>query len=164
MTRPPKLAKSQVHASEPPGQARASLIDEDLMSETIGFVGLGNMGALMARNLLAAGSRMVAHDVRAEGLAAVCVDGATVGPSPADVAASAELVFRSLPPLKIVEAVVCGPQGIVQGGKAYIVVDLSTSGPRMAARLSARLEEAGIGWADAPVSGGVPARPPARSR
>ena len=79
--------------------------------------------------------------------------GATVASSPDDVGNSADIVFVSLPTPAIVQSVVL--DGIGRGSRAKIIVDLSTSGPGMAGRVSTALKERGIAWIDAPVSGGI---------
>src|SRR6202021_2342386 len=79
--------------------------------------------------------------------------GAAVGSSPKDVFDSVDLAFVSLPTPDIVEKVVLGNIG--QGSRVKTVVDLSTSGPGMATRVSAGLVPYGVGWIDAPVSGGI---------
>ena len=79
--------------------------------------------------------------------------GAAVAASSKDVFDSVDLAFVSLPTPDIVEKVVLG--GVEQGSRVKTVVDLSTSGPGMATRVSKGLEPYGVGWIDAPVSGGV---------
>jgi 3-hydroxyisobutyrate dehydrogenase-like beta-hydroxyacid dehydrogenase len=125
------------------------------MSETLGFIGLGNMGAPMAGRILAAGYSLSVFDVRADAVAALVVLGAKAAASPAAVASEAEIIIVSLPTPDIVKQVALGPDGAVMGHKIRTLVDLSTSGPDMARELSAALADRDIAFVEAPVSGGV---------
>jgi len=121
----------------------------------IGLVGLGNMGGPMAIRLLAAGHPLHVHDVRrSAGLAAVAA-GAAWHDSPASVAGAADLVLVSLPTPAIVAAVAGGPEGLIDGPRMRIYVDLSTTGPEVAREVALQLAAGGVGVVDAPVSGGV---------
>jgi len=125
------------------------------MSKTIGFVGLGNMGIPMAGRLMDAGHNLVVYDIRKESVAEFAARGATAATSPADVANKVDEVFISLPTPPIVEAVVLGPDGLINGTKAKTIIDLSTTGPRAASRIGDALHSKGKIWLDSPVSGGV---------
>ena len=125
-----------------------------MTQEKIGFIGVGNMGGPMARNLVAAGRQLVVHDVRADALAAFG-NQVQIASSPAEVASEAEIVMVSLPRPEIVHGVVFGDAGIAAGGKRKIFVDLSTTGPRMAKTIADELSKHGVVALDAPVSGGV---------
>lgn len=115
------------------------------------------MGNPMAGNLLAAGHSLAVNDLREEAASNLVESGATWGVSPAGVARTAEVVFLSLPnPLDVTE-VVTGPNGVLAGAsKGLVVVDLSTNEPAVARRLAAVAADRGVGFLDAPVSGGVP--------
>lgn len=127
------------------------------MAETIGFVGLGNIGNPMARRVLAAGFELVAYDVRPEAVERLVEAGAEAGASPRDVASRARKICLSLPTSHQVEEVCLGAEGIVEGAAAgSIVVDLTSGNPPQTAEIGARLREAGIELIDAGVSGGVP--------
>ena len=121
----------------------------------IGVIGTGIMGAPMARNLLRAGHAVTVHNrtrARAEALVA---DGATVADSPAAVARGVEVVVTMLPDSPEVEAVMSGPEGVLAGAApGLLAIDMSTISPAVARRLAARAAEAGVGFLDAPVSGG----------
>jgi len=124
------------------------------MSKTvIGFVGLGRMGGPMSRRLIDAGSTLCVFDSSAEAIGPVEDAGAAVGISPEDVGNKSDIIFVSLPTPDIVERVVV--DGIAKGSRRKIIVDLSTSGPGMAGRVSRALAEHGVDWIDAPVSGGI---------
>jgi 3-hydroxyisobutyrate dehydrogenase-like beta-hydroxyacid dehydrogenase len=107
----------------------------------------------MSQRLIDAGHAVSVFDANAEATAVLKKAGATVAASPEDVGNSADIVFVSLPTPAIVQSVVL--DGIGRGSRAKIIVDLSTSGPGMAGRVSAALKERGIAWIDAPVSGGI---------
>jgi 3-hydroxyisobutyrate dehydrogenase-like beta-hydroxyacid dehydrogenase len=125
------------------------------MSEPLGFVGVGNMGGPMAARLLDAGHALVVHDVSPAATAPLGARGARVAGSALEVASLAETVLLSLPTPQIVEAVALGTQGIKTGTRIRRLVDLSTSGPRVAARVAEGLATQGIALIDSPVSGGV---------
>jgi 3-hydroxyisobutyrate dehydrogenase-like beta-hydroxyacid dehydrogenase len=124
-----------------------------MSAPTIGFVGVGRMGGPMSQRLIDAGHALCVFDANADATAALKKGGATVASSPDDVGNSADIVFVSLPTPGIVQSVVL--DGVGRGSRAKIIVDLSTSGPGMAGRVSAALKERGIAWIDAPVSGGI---------
>lgn len=123
------------------------------MTQVIGFVGLGRMGGPMSRRLIDAGHRLAVFDANAEAVAPVESAGAVIAASPEAIGHAADIVFVSLPTPDIVQSVVLG--GIGNGSRVKTVVDLSTSGPGMAGRVSTGLMERGIAWVDAPVSGGI---------
>jgi len=101
----------------------------------IGFIGLGNMGAHMARRLLEAGHTVVVYDTRQEAIGNLAARGAIAARSPAEVADAAETVMASLPTPDIVLAVVTGPGGVIEGRKVRRFVDLSTTGAVVAGRI-----------------------------
>ena len=124
--------------------------------ETVGFIGLGNMGSRMAANLQRAGYPMVVCDVRPEAADDLVAAGAALAASPRDVAAGADVIFTSLPGPDEVELVAKGPDGLegaLRSGQVY--VDLSTSRPTLIRDLEARFRPLGVDVLDAPVSGGV---------
>ncbi|MGX5733378.1 NAD(P)-dependent oxidoreductase [Bosea thiooxidans] len=125
------------------------------MAITLGFIGLGAMGTPMTARLLAAGHPVVAYDTNEAVLAAAAAQGATGAGGAKDVADQAEIIFCSLPNPQISRDVALGPDGIMQGAKARIVVDISTTGPAMAGTIAKGLAERNIAWVDAPVSGGI---------
>jgi 3-hydroxyisobutyrate dehydrogenase-like beta-hydroxyacid dehydrogenase len=124
-----------------------------MATPTIGFIGLGRMGGPMSRRLLNAGFDVIAFDTNRDAEASVEEAGAKTAESPKQVGDSADVVFVSLPTPDIVEKVVLG--GVGEGSRVKTIIDLSTSGPGMAGRVSKGLEPRGIAWIDAPVSGGV---------
>jgi 3-hydroxyisobutyrate dehydrogenase-like beta-hydroxyacid dehydrogenase len=122
---------------------------------TLGFVGLGVMGAPMVRRLLAAGHRVLAHDTNPAALAAAASGGAEARGSAAAVAAEADVVLVSLPTPAVVKAVALGPGGLAEGRAMRVYVDLSTTGARVAKEVAEGLAPRGVAALDAPVSGGV---------
>lgn len=123
----------------------------------IGFIGVGNMGGPMCRNILKKGDHQVrVFDLNPDAVARCTALGASAGDSPRAVAADADLVMTSLPHPRDVEAVVLGPDGIaahLRPGAVYC--DLSTNSPLTVRKLAAALAERGVAMLDAPVSGGV---------
>jgi 3-hydroxyisobutyrate dehydrogenase-like beta-hydroxyacid dehydrogenase len=121
----------------------------------IGFIGLGNMGAPMARRLIEAGHKLVVYDVRNDAVAPLVGLGAQLAGSPADVADRTETVMASLPSVPISQKVALGEGGVIQGKKIKRLIDLSTTGSRAAASIAAELAKKNIVQIDCPVSGGV---------
>ena len=122
---------------------------------TLGFVGVGRMGAPLTERLLAAGYGVVVYDKSQEAMVRLAGKGAEAAPSAKAVADRCEIVLVSLPTPEILQAVVLGPDGVSSGSKVKTVVDVSTTGPKAAAVAAAGLAETGIDWVDSPVSGGV---------
>jgi 3-hydroxyisobutyrate dehydrogenase len=118
---------------------------------TVGFVGLGNMGRVLAANLVASGHEVVTFDVAGP---AECPEGATSAPDVSAVAAAADVVVCSLPDGDASGSVA---RAIVSADRRRTahVVDTSTIGPAAARDVAVLLGRAGIGYIDAPVSGGV---------
>lgn len=121
---------------------------------TIGFIGLGNMGSGMTRNLQAAGFPLVVNDIRRESADALLAGGAQWADTPASVAAASDVVITMLPTPRHVDAVVNGPTGILAGiadGGTWI--DMSTSVPEVANQVRATTAHRALHILDAPVSG-----------
>jgi 3-hydroxyisobutyrate dehydrogenase len=124
---------------------------------TIGFVGIGNMGLPMVANLLKAGHRLEAYDVRREALDAAVQRGATPAGSAAEIAGRVEVLITMLPNSPDVDAAYLGPKGILEGARPGLVcIDMSTIDPATTRRVGERLAAAGVRMIDAPVSGAVP--------
>jgi 3-hydroxyisobutyrate dehydrogenase-like beta-hydroxyacid dehydrogenase len=113
------------------------------------------MGGLMAARLIAAGHTLTVCDGSDAAVAPLVAAGAKRAKTAAEVAGEADVVFASLPTPDVVRAVALGPNGIIEGGRAKTFIDLSTTGPRVAAAVSAGLAAKGITAVDAPVSGGM---------
>lgn len=120
----------------------------------IGFIGLGVMGAPMARNLLDAGHDLQIHRVKERSQYLVDA-GATALSSPAAAAAGAEVVILMLPDTPDVEAVLLGEGGVLSGlGDGALVIDMSSISPVQTEQFAAAVTDAGGQYVDAPVSGG----------
>jgi 3-hydroxyisobutyrate dehydrogenase-like beta-hydroxyacid dehydrogenase len=121
----------------------------------IGFIGLGNMGAHMARRLVEAGHTVIVYDTRQEAIGDLAARGAAAARSPKEVGDMAETVMASLPTPDIVLNVATGPEGVIAGKRVRRFVDLSTTGSVMARKIFKLLAAKDIVQIDAPVSGGV---------
>ena len=122
---------------------------------TVGFLGLGRMGAGMSARLIGHCDRLLVHDIAEDAVAALVAQGAEAAGSAEALGQRCDVVFTSLPTPGIVREAILGPDGIAAGGSPRIVCDLSTSGPRLAAELAEALAPRGIASFDAPVSGGI---------
>ncbi|MEU6372555.1 NAD(P)-dependent oxidoreductase [Streptomyces sp. NPDC046909] len=118
---------------------------------TVGFVGLGNMGSVLAANLVATGHEVVTHDALGPGRAP---EGTAYAPDLAEVAARADVLVLSLPDgtasQQVARAIVAAADRRVRR-----IVDTSTIGVTAARSVAELLAEEKIGYVDAPVSGGV---------
>lgn len=121
----------------------------------LGFVGIGRMGEPMCGRLLDAGHELIVFDTQPAGPNRLAARGAEIASSAKDVADKADVVFVSLPTPDIVRNVVSGSGGLIEGGRAKTIVDLSTTGPSTAKAVSEALAGNGITWIDCPISGGV---------
>ena len=120
-----------------------------------GFVGLGRIGAPMARRLVETGHTVIGFDPSPAACAAAAEGGVEIGTSLRAVADQCPVVFLSLPSPSIVLDVALGPDGLGGGDALRLCIDLSTSGPQAAQQLAAGLLERGISTLEAPVSGGI---------
>ena len=125
------------------------------MAIAVGFIGLGTMGAPMARNVLKGGYPVTVWSRRSESMTPLVNEGATAGDCPADVAAQSDVIVTMVTDTKAVEEVVLGERGIARGARrGSIVIDHSTIDPDGARRIAGELHTQGIEMLDAPVSGG----------
>jgi 2-hydroxy-3-oxopropionate reductase len=121
----------------------------------VGVIGLGVMGAPMARNLLKGGHDVTVFARRAESMAPLVAAGAAAASSPAAVASRTDVIITMVIDGDAVEDIVLGPQGVIHSAKpGTIVVDHSTIDPGAARRIASALDARGIAMIDAPVSGG----------
>ncbi|XP_015229608.1 PREDICTED: 3-hydroxyisobutyrate dehydrogenase, mitochondrial-like [Cyprinodon variegatus] len=122
----------------------------------VGFIGLGNMGSPMAKNLIKNGYPVIATDVFPESCKELQELGAQVMDSPADVAEKADRIITMLPSSPNVIEVYTGPNGILKKvKKGTLLVDSSTIDPSVAKEMAVASEKMGAVFMDAPVSGGV---------
>jgi len=119
---------------------------------TVGFLGLGRMGAPMAANLLGGVDRLLVHDISPDAVAALVAKGAEAAGSASALGERCELVFMSLPTPPIVRQAAAE---ILSSGTPRILCDLSTSGPQLAQELHDMAAAKGVASFDAPVSGGI---------
>lgn len=126
-----------------------------MAKQNLGFVGTGRMGSRMVRRLIQAGHEVTIYDTSEAAVAPLVEIGAKRAASPAAVASAAEIVFASVPTPPIVQAVTLGPNGIIEGGRVKIFVDVSTTGATVEKQVAEGLAAKGIAAVDAPVSGGI---------
>jgi len=125
------------------------------MGERVGFIGLGIMGAPMARQLLAAGFPLTVHSRSPDPVDALVAGGAGRASSPAELARASDVVVTMLPDTPDVEHVMLGDDGVAAGAVAgALVIDMSTIDPGPARVIAGRLGQHGVEMLDAPVSGG----------
>jgi 3-hydroxyisobutyrate dehydrogenase-like beta-hydroxyacid dehydrogenase len=125
--------------------------------ETVGFIGLGAMGGLVAGHIQRAGYPMVVYDVRDEATRLFCEGGATVVDSAAALARKNNVIITALPMPEDVEQVASGRDGIIEGIRpGSVFVDISTSPPSLIRRLEPLFCAKGASVLDAPVASGQP--------
>jgi len=123
---------------------------------TIGFIGLGNMGAPMAANLVKAGHQVRGFDIVAGRAEALRTKGGRAASTMAEVAAAGEIVITMLPAGPDVRSVYLGDAGVfAHARKEALLIDCSTIDVETARAVSAAASQAGFAMLDAPVSGGV---------
>jgi 3-hydroxyisobutyrate dehydrogenase len=126
-------------------------------AEKLAYLGLGMMGLPMARRLVNAGHDVTVWNRSAAKAAALVEAGAKAAGTPRDAAGAADIIFMCVTDAPAVEDVVFGPNGLsTADGLGKLVVDFSSIHPDAARAIAARLKMAnGMGWIDAPVSGGT---------
>jgi 2-hydroxy-3-oxopropionate reductase len=122
----------------------------------VGIIGLGAMGAPMARRLLKAGHTVTVFARRREAMAPLIDLGAAGASSPAELASRSDVTITMVIDTRAVEEVCLGAHGIIEGAKpGSVVVDHSTIDPDGARRVALALKARSIDMLDAPVSGGA---------
>src|ERR1700738_279002 len=126
-------------------------------AEKLGYLGLGMMGFPMAQRLINAGYDLAVWNRSAGKAAALVEAGAKLKAHPGEVAATASILFMCVTDAAAVEEVVFGGNGLeAVNGAGKLVVDFSSIHPDAARDIAARLKaKNGMGWVDAPVSGGT---------
>ena len=125
------------------------------MPETIGFVGLGVMGAPMASNLMKAGHSLVVYDVVSDAVDKATGEGAKGAGTAREVAEQADVVITMLPDSTVVEAAVYGDDGVLAGlSEGKLLIDMSSIHPQVSIAVEVAARERGVAALDAPVSGG----------
>lgn len=125
------------------------------MTEKIGFIGLGNMGKPISKNLLKAGYHVVVYDIRQEPIKEVEALGAKPAQSAKELARVSDVVFSMVVDDNQTETVVLGKEGVLEGAKKdSTIIITSTISPTLCKRIAYEAERKGVGVLDAPVSGG----------
>uniref|UniRef100_A0AAR2KEC1 3-hydroxyisobutyrate dehydrogenase n=1 Tax=Pygocentrus nattereri TaxID=42514 RepID=A0AAR2KEC1_PYGNA len=132
-------------------------VSRSMASKTqVGFIGLGNMGNPMAKNLIKHGYPVIASDVFPESCKELQELGAQILDTPADVADKADRIITMLPSSPNVMDVYTGPNGILKKvKKGSLLIDSSTIDPAVSKEMAIAAEKMGAVFMDAPVSGGV---------
>lgn len=122
----------------------------------VAFIGLGNMGAPMAQNLLKAGFKLSVFDLVAESVAQLVKAGASAASSASDAVKEADVVITMLPASKHVEGIYLGADGLLaQIPSKALIIDCSTIAADSARKVAAVASAHGLAMIDAPVSGGT---------
>ena len=127
------------------------------MIKRVGFIGIGNMGAPMAAQLLQAGFDVTVYDVRPEQVS-IFVErhGGKAASNLVELARSADAVITMLPNDKVVREVIVGSEGVASALRSgAVVIDMSTCDPTATRALAQELAARGVDFLDAPVMGGV---------
>lgn len=124
----------------------------------IGYLGTGLMGLPMVMRLIKAGFAVTVWNRSTAKTASAVNAGATLASSPAELAQNCDTVMCCLTNADAVEAVIFGKQGVASVSGPKLLIDFSSMHPRLASDFAEKLRAAnGMGWVDAPVSGGTPA-------
>ena len=124
------------------------------MAETLGFIGLGNMGEPIAANLMAAGHALRVYNRTASKAAPLVAKGATLAKAPADVASPGGIVFTMLADDRAIEELCLGPGSFVEKlGPGGIHVSISTISPATARRLAEHHARHKVEYVASPVFG-----------
>jgi 3-hydroxyisobutyrate dehydrogenase-like beta-hydroxyacid dehydrogenase len=122
--------------------------------QRIGFLGMGLMGRPMVLALLKAGFPVTVWNRTREKAAEVVDAGAVWAGTPADVAAASEVVIAMVTDAAASEAVICGPQGVLEGaGPGVCLIDMSSIPPEKSRAIAASARGKGVTMLDAPVTG-----------
>lgn len=124
----------------------------------LGFIGIGRMGNPMVRRLLAAGRRVLVHDVIAAAAREIVTLGAEWRDSPAAIVQEADIMCTCVPGPNEVRTIMEGPRGTLARPRAgVLIIEMSTIGPAQSRALAACCASADMRYVDAPVSNGVEA-------
>jgi 3-hydroxyisobutyrate dehydrogenase-like beta-hydroxyacid dehydrogenase len=126
------------------------------MGQVAGYIGLGDMGAPIARRILDAGYETVVLNRTRAKMQPHIDAGARPADNPADLGAKCDVLFLCLDRLEAVEEVIFGAQGLTRGRpRVKHIVDNSTLHPETAKSIAARVQKFGISYLDCPVTGGA---------
>ena len=127
-----------------------------MSARRLGFIGIGLMGRPMTLRLLDAGHSVAVWNRSPDKLAEVLARGALARSSAAEVARDCDLLMLCLTDQQAVSEVLLGPAGVLEGARpGLVLVDFSSIAPTAARELAQRFAEVGVGFVDAPVSGGT---------
>jgi 3-hydroxyisobutyrate dehydrogenase-like beta-hydroxyacid dehydrogenase len=122
--------------------------------QRLGIIGVGLLGSAVAARLLQRGFEVTGYDTSPEQVAALSRQGLSVATSIEEVAAGTDALLTILPSLESVEAVVCGPNGLIETApRQTILIQMSTISPDLTRRLNRATAAKGLGFLDAPISG-----------
>ena len=122
---------------------------------SVGFIGLGIMGLPMAGHILKAGYPLTVYNRTRSKTRSLEAAGAAVAASPREVAENSRMIITMVSDSPDVEAVVAGPEGVLEGIRpGSVVMDMSTISPQVERELDEQLRAKGCALVDAPVSGG----------
>jgi 3-hydroxyisobutyrate dehydrogenase len=121
----------------------------------VGFIGLGTMGASIARNAMKGGHELFVHDLNRAAAEPLLAEGATWVDTPGEAASGTDAILMSLPGPKEFEAVTLGDDGLIHKvSTGQAIFDLTTNSPNVVRRVAEVFAEKGVQLLDAPVSGG----------
>jgi len=124
------------------------------MKPRVGFIGLGEMGKWMALNVAKAGFSLTVYDIRPDPVKELVEKGAVAVENPTEVARKTDCVLMSLPDTQVVEEVIFGKNGLINGlSSGSILVDLSTIHYLATLKIEKEFRSRGVTFIDAPVSG-----------
>ncbi len=124
----------------------------------IGFIGVGNMGYLMCKNLLKPENQLqvTAYDKLPERVRQICQLGAREAKSPREVSRQSDVIITMLPESSDTKEVILGADGVIEAlNPGQIIIDMGTGSPSIIREISRVLTEKQAAIVDAPVSGGV---------
>lgn len=126
-------------------------------AQNVGFIGLGNMGAHMARNLMKTGSKVIVYDVNADIVQELVNDGAEKADSPMEVGSRCNEVVTMLPASQHVIDVYTGENGLFHAKLVdkCLFLDCSTIDPSVSKEMALKAADLNVIYMDAPVSGGI---------
>ena len=125
------------------------------MVSRVGVIGMGIMGAPMARNLLKAGFQVTVHNRTRSKEAELVQEGAIAASSPREAAEASEVVISMVADSPDVQQVILGSGGVIEAAREGLtVIDMSTISPSVTREIAAELAKRGANMLDAPVSGG----------
>ena len=120
----------------------------------IGFIGLGRMGSPMALNIVRAGNPLTVYNRTKEKTTPLAEAGATVADSPAAVAEVSDVIITMLSDSRALQEVVSGPDGLLNSMQpGSVLIDMTTSDPKISRQVAKAVQEQGSHMLDAPVSG-----------